>query len=129
VTTGALPEKYYARYPGLAVPRPTCTTEIVIGFEDTGIMLDRPVPGEIPRWLTCQPRRGPRPVRHVSSDGRLLHPHSMQGIYRLAESFAADLEAVPAGPPVWPILLSGHASTTTSPQASTRFSDRLPATR
>lgn len=26
---------------------PTCTTEVVIGSEGTGIHLDRPVPGEI----------------------------------------------------------------------------------
>jgi hypothetical protein len=32
----------------MAVPGPTCTTEAVIGTEGTSIMLDRPVPGEIP---------------------------------------------------------------------------------
>jgi hypothetical protein len=99
----ALLERYYARYPAWRFLAPTCTTEVVIGSEGTGIMLDRPLPGEILRQLTCRPRRGPRAVRHVSDDGRLLHPHSVQGIYRLAESSAADLETVMAGPPGPPV--------------------------
>jgi hypothetical protein len=79
---------------------------VVIGSESTGILLDRPLPGEILRRLTYRPRRGPRPVRHVSQDGRLMHSLSVQGIYRLAESSAADLETVLAGPPGAPIPLS-----------------------
>ena len=102
----ALLEQYYARYPAWRFLAPTCTTEVVIGSEGTGIMLDRPVPGEILRRLTYRPRRGPRPVRHVSDDGRMLHSLSVRGIYRLAESSAADLEAVLAGPPGPPIPLS-----------------------
>jgi hypothetical protein len=74
-------------------------------------MLDRPVPGGILRRLTYLPRRGPRPVRHVSDDGRLLHPLSVQDIYRLAESSAADLEAILTGPPGTPIPLSRPAGT------------------
>jgi hypothetical protein len=101
----ALLEQYHARYPAWRFLAPTCTTEVVIGSGGTTIMLDRPVPGEILRRLTYRPRRGPRPVRHVSDDGRLLHPHSVQGIYRLAEPSAADLEAVLAGPPGPPIPL------------------------
>jgi hypothetical protein len=84
---------------------PTCTTEVVIGAGGTGIMLDRPMPGEILQRLTYRPRRGPRPVRHVSDDGLLLHSISVQGIYRLAGSSAADLEAILAGPPGEPIPL------------------------
>jgi hypothetical protein len=84
---------------------PTCTTEVVIGAEATCIHLDRPVPGEILQRLTYHPRRGPRPVKHVSEDGRLTHPLSVRGIYRLAESSAADLEAVLTGPPGEPISL------------------------
>lgn len=102
----ALLQGYHARYPAWRFLAPTCTTEVVIGSEGTGIMLDRPVPGEILRRLTYRPRRGPRPVRHISDDGRLLHSLSVQGIYRLAQSSAADLEAVLAGPPGPPISLS-----------------------
>ncbi len=102
----ALLEEYFARYGAWRFLAPTCTTEVVIGSEGTGIALDRPLPGEILRRLTYQPRRGPRPVRHVSADGRLVHSLSVQGIYRLAGSSAADLEAVLAGPPGQPIPLT-----------------------
>jgi hypothetical protein len=102
----ALLETYYARYHAWRFLAPTCTTEVVIGSEGTAVTLDRPLPGEILRRLTYRPRRGPRPVRHVSSDGRLLRSLSVQGIYRLAESSAADLEAILAGPPGTPIPLS-----------------------
>ena len=86
---------------------PTCTTEVVIGTETTGIYLDRPVPGDVLKRLTYHPRRGPRPVKHVTEDGRLTHQLSVQGIYRLAQSSAADLEAVLTGPSGEPIRLFG----------------------
>jgi len=102
----ALLQQYLARSGAWRFLAPTCTTEVVLGSEGTGILLDRPLPGEILGRLTYRPRRGPRPVRHVSDDGRLLHSISVQGIYRLAESSAADLEVVLAGPPGTPIPLS-----------------------
>jgi len=101
----ALLQEYLARYGAWGFLAPTCTTEVVIGAGGTGILLDRPLPGEILQRLTYRPRRGPRPVRHVSDDGRLLHSISVQGIYRLAASSAADLEAILAGPPGKPIPL------------------------
>jgi hypothetical protein len=63
------------------------------------------VPGEVLKRLTYHPRRGLRLVKHVSDDGRLMHPLSVQGIYRLAESSAADLEAVLTGAPGEPVSL------------------------
>jgi len=102
----ALLQEYLARYGSWRFPAPACTAGVVIGSEGTGILPGRPLPGEIPRRLTCRPRRGPRPVRHVSQDGRLLCSISVQGIYRLAGSSAADLEAVLAGPGGEPIPLS-----------------------
>ncbi len=101
----ALLEQYYARYPAWRFLAPTCTTEVVTGSEGTTIMLNRPVPGQILQRMTYRPRRGPRPVRHVSGDGRLLHPHSVQGIYRLAGPSAADLETILTGPPGTPVPL------------------------
>jgi hypothetical protein len=91
-------EQFLADYGEWRFLASTCTTEAVISCEGTGIYLDRPVPGEILKRLTYHPRRGPRPVKHVSEDGHLLHVLSVQGIYRLAESSAADLEAVLTGP-------------------------------
>ena len=99
-------DEYLARYRGWRFLAPTCTTEVVLGCEGTRIMLDRPLPGPILMRLTYRPRREPRPVRHVSDHGRLLHTVSVHGIYRLAESSAADLDAILAGPPGRPIPLS-----------------------
>lgn len=99
-------QEYLARYQAWRFLAPTCTSEVVIGHQGTGVLLDRPLPGQILQRLTYRPRRGPRPVRHVSEDGRLVHPSGVQGIYRLAESSAADLEAILAGPPGAPIPLS-----------------------
>jgi len=48
--------------------------------------------------------------RHVREDGRLLHSIGEPCIYRLAESSAADLQAILAGPPGEPIPSTRHAS-------------------
>lgn len=53
--------------------------------------------------MTCLPRRGPRPVKHVSDEGYLTSAISVQGIYGLAPSSAADLDTILAGPPSPPI--------------------------
>jgi hypothetical protein len=92
-------DEYLARYGVWRFLAPTCTTEVVIGAEGTGIHLDRPVPGEMLKRLTYHPRRGLRPVKHVSEDGRLTNSLSVRGIYRLAESSVADLETVLMGTP------------------------------
>ena len=60
---------------------------------------------------------GPRPVRHVSEDGRPLHSIGEPCIYRLAESSAADLQAILAGPPGEPIPSTRHASPRPYPHA------------
>ena len=65
----AVLQEYLGRYGSWRFLALTCTTEIVIGSEGTSILLDRPLPGEIPRRLTYLPRRGPRPGRYVSVDG------------------------------------------------------------
>lgn len=95
--------EFFARYPGSRFLAPTCTSEAVIAAEGSKIYLDRPVPGEILKRLTYHPRRGLRPVKHVSEDGLLLRSLSLQGIYRLAESSAADLQSVLTGSPGLPI--------------------------
>src|ERR1700689_4582058 len=92
-------DHYLAHYAEWRFLAPTCASEVVIGSEGTGIRLDRPVPGEILKRLTYRPRRGLRPIKHVSDDGCLMHALSVQGIYRLAESSAAELEAILTGPP------------------------------
>ena len=95
--------EHLARHGAWRFLAPTCTTEVVIGSEGTSLLLDRPLPGEMLSRLTYLPRRGPRPVKHVSEDGRLVHAMSVQGIYRLAGSSAADFNTVLAGAPGKPV--------------------------
>lgn len=97
------PEEYFGRYTRWRFLAPTCTTEVVVGAEGTRVHLDRPVPGDVLKRLTYQPRRGPRGVKHVSEEGRLTSSLSVQGIYRLAESSAADFDDILAGPSGEPI--------------------------
>jgi len=97
------PGRYPAQYAEWRFLAPACTSEVVTGSEGTGIHLDRPVTGEVLTRLTCLPRRGPRPIKHVSDDGYLIHALSVQGTCRLAESSAADLEAVLTRPPGEPV--------------------------
>jgi hypothetical protein len=98
-------DEYFTRYKMWQFLAPTCTTEVVIGAEGTRVHLDRPLPGEVLKRLTYQPRRGARPVKHVSEDGRLMHSLSVRGIYRLAGSSVTDLDAVLAGEPGKPASL------------------------
>jgi hypothetical protein len=95
--------RYFARFPIWRFLTPTCTDEVILGEEGTSIAPDRAVPGELLKRLTYRPRRGPRPVKHVSEDGRLVHAISVQGIYRLSEESAMDLDAVLTGPPGRPV--------------------------
>ncbi|HEX6448814.1 MAG TPA: hypothetical protein VF060_05070 [Trebonia sp.] len=96
-------QEYFDRYTEWRFLAPTCTTEVVIGTEGTRIHLDRPVPGDVLKRLTYQPRRGPRGIKHVSDEGRLTNSLSVQGIYRLAESSATDLDDILTGPSGEPI--------------------------
>jgi hypothetical protein len=104
-------EEYFARYGIWRFLAPTCTDEVVIGTDGTGIHLDRPLPGEMLKRLTYRPRRGPRPVKHVSQDGRLTRSLSIQGIYRLTEASATDIDAVLAGSPGAPITRPQRSKT------------------
>lgn len=81
---------------------PTCTDEVVLGEEGTLIHGDRAVPGEVLKRMTYLPRKGPRPVKHVTEEGLLTSAISVQGIYRIAPASAADLDAVLTGPPRTP---------------------------
>lgn len=107
---------YLAPYPQWRFLAPACTSEVVIGSQGTAIHLDRPVTGEILKRLTYRPRRGPRPIKHVSDDGYLLHVLSVRGIYRLAESSAGELKAVLTRPPGEPITRPPGARAKTHPR-------------
>ncbi|BEL04497.1 hypothetical protein Q0Z83_026880 [Actinoplanes sichuanensis] len=91
---GARLKEYYDRFRPWRFLAATCTDEVVLGEEGTIVYGKRAVPGEMLKTLTYMPRRGPRPIKHVSADGLLTSAISVQGIYRLAPASAVELDAV-----------------------------------
>jgi hypothetical protein len=96
-------ESYFTGDPMSRLFAPYCTTELVLGTDGTQIHFDRSVPRDLLRRLTFQAGDDPRPITHVSDDGALMSPVGLQGICRLAEGSARDLETVLLGPPGTPI--------------------------
>ncbi|MBO3739283.1 hypothetical protein [Actinoplanes flavus] len=87
-------EEFYERFRPWRFLAATCTNEVVLGEEGTMVHSGRAIPGEMLKTLTYLPRRGPRPIKHVSADGLLTSAISVQGTYRLAAASAVDLDAV-----------------------------------
>jgi len=118
----ALLQEYFAQYGAWRFLVPTCTTKVVLGVAETGILLDRPLPGEILQRLTYRPRRGPR--RSVTSAKTAAS--STRSACRASTGWPSP------PPPTWKpsrpdrqarrFPCPSHASTTTSPQARTRVS-------
>jgi hypothetical protein len=78
-----------------------CVSETVLGEAGTPLRQDATVPAEAMRRLTYRSRRATRTVKHVDDDGLLTRSLGVQGIYRLAEHSARDLDAAldaPADP-------------------------------
>jgi hypothetical protein len=75
-----------------------CVTETVLGVEGTLLRQDATVPAEALRRLTYRSRRATRTVKHVDDDGLLTRSLGVQGIYRLAEHSALDLDEALAAP-------------------------------
>jgi hypothetical protein len=72
-----------------------CTTEVVVGADGTPVRLDVAVPADITKTLAYQsPRQGVRRLRNVTEDGSVTNISSLQGIYRLTDESARDLDAV-----------------------------------
>ena len=59
---------------------------------------DLEVPAEVLARLTFRSQRGERGLKHVR-DGQLTSSIGLQGIYRLTEASAADLDSVVNSPP------------------------------
>ncbi|MER7283694.1 hypothetical protein ABT369_55680 [Dactylosporangium sp. NPDC000244] len=91
-------QELFDQFPAWRFLASTCTDEVILGNEGTHPYARRAVPGEIVKTLTYLPRRGPRPVKHVTEDGLLTKVISVQGIFRIAPASAADLDAVLESP-------------------------------
>lgn len=79
------PEKRYLAW--------TCTDEVAIGEEGTPIRFDVAVPSELLERLRFRSRRAERGLKNIV-DGRLKSAISLQGIYRLGEESAREIESL-----------------------------------
>jgi len=79
----------------------TCTDEVVVGDESTTIRFDLTVPPELIERLRYRSRRRERPIKH-QEHGKITSVISLQGIYRLSEASAVELERLVTGVSVDP---------------------------
>jgi hypothetical protein len=91
---GRLYREHVDRHPRWRFLTGSCMDEVVLGSEGSVLRLDAAMSPDVLRRLTYRSQRGTRTVKQVSEDGRLIHSLSVQGIYRLASSCVADLDAL-----------------------------------
>jgi hypothetical protein len=84
---------FFRQHPELGYLAPSCTSEVVIGEEGTPIWLDVAVPPDLLLRLRYRSRRAERSIKYIE-DGRLKSVLSLQGIYRLSPSSAAEVAAL-----------------------------------
>jgi hypothetical protein len=73
---------------------PTCVDEVLLGTEGSPLLPNLTAPPEVVRDLRFTSRRGERPIKHVSPEGRITAIASLQGVYRLSDASAQQLAAV-----------------------------------
>ncbi len=83
-------DNYVKLHPEMRILAPTCTEEVVLGYESTPIRLDVAVPPELLGRLRFRSQKGERGLKHIQ-DGRLKSVISLQGIYRLSETSAGEI--------------------------------------
>lgn len=92
-----LPTKAFDRYrmahPAVASLAPTCTDEVIECEESTPLRFDLTIPPELLARLHYRSQRGERDLSKYLRDGRLVSSLAIQGIYRLNEPSACELEA------------------------------------
>lgn len=103
-------QEQFDRFPLWRFLASTCTDEVVLGLEGTDPCAHRAVPGEVLKTLTYMPRRGTRPIKHVTDDGLLTKVISVQGIHRLSPDSADDLDTVLAASPTKPSAVADAQS-------------------
>jgi hypothetical protein len=77
---------------------PTCTDEVMIGFEGSVPRADLEIPAEVLVRLTFRSQRGERPLKYVKN-GELTRSIGLHGIYRLSQTSATDLANLMDSPP------------------------------
>jgi hypothetical protein len=95
-------ERYRAAHPAVAALAPTCTSEVVECEENIPLRFDLTISPDLLARLRYRSLRRERDLSQHLRDGRLVHSVAIQGIYRLTEPSAHELEALVLGTNVPP---------------------------
>jgi hypothetical protein len=86
-------QRYFQAHPEKAYLAPTCTDEVALGEQGTPIRLDITAAPAMVERLRFRSQRGERGIKHLQN-GRITKTISLQGIYRLSDGSAQELEAL-----------------------------------
>lgn len=89
--------RYRATNPAVAALAPTCTDEVVECEESTPLRFALAIPPDLLARLRYRSQHRERDLSQHLHDGRLVRSIAIQGIYRLGESSAHELEALVLG--------------------------------
>jgi hypothetical protein len=84
-------ESYLMLNPEKRFLAPTCTDEVVLGDDSTPLALDVTVPPELLQRLRFRSQKRERGLKHIR-DGRLKSVIALQGIYRMNEQSAVEID-------------------------------------
>ncbi|HEU5381538.1 MAG TPA: hypothetical protein VFV38_39460 [Ktedonobacteraceae bacterium] len=95
-------DRYRSVHPAVASLAPTCTDEVVECEESTPLRFDLTIPADLLGRLRYRSQRRERDLSQHLRDGRLIKSLAIQGIYRLSEASACELEALVLGTDIQP---------------------------
>ena len=90
-------EQRFPEYRAWKFLAPTCTEEVIIGMNGTAPRVDLEIPRDVLDRLQFRSQRGERGLKHLK-DGELTSSIGLQGIYRLTEHSADDLNELIESP-------------------------------
>jgi hypothetical protein len=90
-------DRFRAAHPEVQALAPTCTDEAVECEESSPLRFDVTVPPDLLARLRFRSQRRECDLDKHIRDGRLVQSLGVQGIYRLSEASAHDLEALVSG--------------------------------
>jgi hypothetical protein len=90
-------DRYRIAHPAVASLAPTCTDEVIECEESTPLRFDLTIPPDLLARLHYRSQRRERDLSPHLRGGRLVSSVAIQGIYRLSEPCACELEALVLG--------------------------------
>lgn len=85
-------DRYRVAHPAIASLAPTCTNEVIECEESTPLRFDLTIPPDLLTRLRYRSQRRERDLSRYLQGERLVHSLAIQGIYRLSEPSARELE-------------------------------------